>query len=503
MAQQQGRTQQPLPPHPPPPPPRRPPPAPASQSHRSQPVRPLPPTAQPVQYSAVSYPPQLLPVSPNQQYTVQDSLGAQFGHMTLAGSRPARAPTPTPPCTPAVVLHPPAGRLHGGAPGQPLPPPLRRLSPAHQPAGHAAAGLCAAANPADASVLLRIRPVPPLLSVPACHPSALQQCSKPAAHVPPQPAARLSDRDAGPAAELSRPGRMQPAPPQSVMVQYPSVPSYQVRFPRLCNARPVRFRLPGRCPYPLGSQGVVQQTPQQPMVIPNQCSQGPCPPRRAGVLQCHPTRSTEHGELLSRILPPPGTEQIQFPRTPPSPCVSQQFPGQQCAGVPLPGGRDGHDAADVALGPQTPAHSPTQWKQHKYYSLDHQRGQKFTEPPALDTSQSSLQLGSPVTSPTQSLTPAHLTNAKNIRPGLAPVSILPHFHRTFVPGQGDARYRLLGQPLQYTPPIRPPVLHGPHVVPGHQGPAGTAHGGRAGSRRERRCRQISLQPRQLTEESWK
>lgn len=35
-----------------------------------QPVRPLQPSAQPVQYSSVSYPPQLLSVSPNQQYTV-------------------------------------------------------------------------------------------------------------------------------------------------------------------------------------------------------------------------------------------------------------------------------------------------------------------------------------------------------------------------------------------------------------------------------------------------
>ncbi|XP_064182776.1 R3H domain-containing protein 1-like isoform X5 [Anguilla rostrata] len=463
MAQQQGRTQQPLPPPPPPPPP---PPAPHPHQPAnhivSQPVRPLPPTAQPVQYSAVSYPPQLLPVSPNQQYTVQDSLGAQFGHMTLARQPSGEGPDAHAAVYPsAVVLHPPQqGGYMVVPPGQPLPAYAASAPPISQPV-----------TQQQGFVQQPIQQMPPCYCASGQYPHSCQyRPVTPVHYNSAQSQQPMSHPSQQPGYQTVMPGQpqsyqglvgVQPGPPQSVMVQYPSVPSYQVSVP-------------------LGSQGVVQQTPQQPMVIPNQCSQGSMP--APGVQVYYSVIPPGQQNTVSSsvgFLPPPGTEQIQFPRTPPSPCVSQQFPGQQCAGVPPPPA-GGMVMMQLTLpsAPQTPAHSPTQWKQHKYYSLDHQRGQKFTEPPALDTSQSSLQLGSPVTSPTQSLTPAHLTNAKNIRPGLAPVSILPHFHRTFVPGQGDARYRLLGQPLQYTPPIRPPVLHGPHVVPGHQGPAGTAHGGR-------------------------
>ncbi|KAL0185118.1 hypothetical protein M9458_020814, partial [Cirrhinus mrigala] len=89
----------------------------------------------------------------------------------------------------------------------------------------------------------------------------------------------------------------------------------------------------------------------------------------------------------------------------------------------------------------------------------------------------------PSSSPAQSPAPTHLTNVKNIRPGLNSLPIMPHFSRSFVSGQGespgavwclsgclcvvvsgDVRYPLLGQTLQYSPQIRPPLLQAPPMV---------------------------------------
>uniref|UniRef100_A0A673X5Q4 R3H domain containing 1 n=1 Tax=Salmo trutta TaxID=8032 RepID=A0A673X5Q4_SALTR len=240
---------------------------------------------------------------------------------------------------------------------------------------------------------------------------------------------------------------------QGMMVQYPSMPSYQVSM------------------HPQGSQGVPQQTYQQPIIIPNhnQSNQGPMP--GSGVQVYYSVITPNQQNTMSSsvgFLPPPGSEQMQFPR-PSSPCTSQQplHQAQQCSGVPPPPG-GGMVMMQLTLPPgqQPRPHSPPQWKHSKYYSLDHTRGQKSTELSTLDTSQ----LGSPSTSPAQSPTPSHphhLTNVKSIRPGLAPVPMMPQFSRPFMPGQGDARYPLLGQPLQYNPQIRPP-LHAPPMVPNHQ-----------------------------------
>ncbi|GAA6078355.1 R3H domain-containing protein 1-like isoform X1 [Tachysurus ichikawai] len=182
------------------------------------------------------------------------------------------------------------------------------------------------------------------------------------------------------------------------------------------------------------------------------------------------------------FLPPPGTEQMPFPRTS-SPCSFQQIPAQQCSGVPPPPPGSGMVMMQLTLPPgqQPRPHSPPQWKHNKYHSLDHQRSQKCTDVCALDSSHSSAQLGSPSGSdrtPAQSPAPSHLTNVKNVRSGLASLPIMPQFSRSVVPGQGDARYPLLGQPLQYNPQIRPPLLHAPSMVANHQGPVGIRHGGR-------------------------
>lgn len=64
----------------------------------------------------------------------------------------------------------------------------------------------------------------------------------------------------------------------------------------------------------------------------------------------------------------------------------------------------------------------------------------------------------------------------------------PHHHPPPLPtafchsGQGEAHYSLLGQPLQYKPSIRPPLIHTAHMVAKHQGPLGvwrSGHGRKA------------------------
>ncbi|XP_068805327.1 R3H domain-containing protein 1 isoform X16 [Struthio camelus] len=299
---------------------------------------------------------------------------------------------------------------------------------------------------------------------------------------------------------------------QGVIVPYPSVPSYQVSMPQ-------------------GSKAVPQQTYQQPLLIPSQSNQGL--PATGMPVYYSVIPSSQQNNLSSSVgyLQPPGSEQIQFPRTS-SPCNSQQLQGQQCAVysnhssqkpspptllppsskskpqqaasivhysivsspssckssptglsimqpikavAPPPGGGVVMMQLNIPNNPQPRNHSPPQWKQNKYY-CDHQRGQKSTEFSTLDGAtqlQHSPQLGSPVTSPTQSPAPAQLSNMKNIRPTLTPLSIVPQFSRPFVPGQGDARYPLLGQPLQYNPPS---LLRG--QVTSQQCQPGNRHGNR-------------------------
>ncbi|KAJ8255981.1 hypothetical protein COCON_G00198450 [Conger conger] len=433
VGQQQGRSQQPLPP---PPPPHQP-----ANHVLSQPIRPLQPSTQPVQYSAVSYPPQLLPVSPNQQYTVQDSLGAQFSHMNLV-----RQPSAEGPDSHAAIASAP-----------PVSQPIMQQGYMQPPMQQMPACYCAPGQYPHSSQ--QYRPVTPVhYNSPQSQP--LPQPAQPSGYqtvMPNQPQSyqgmvgvqQAQNQGLVSSQHSNMGGQM-----QGMMVQYPTVPSYQVSMPQ-------------------GSQGMPQQTYQQPMIIPNQSSQGPMPASSVQVYYSviPPNQQSTMSSSVS-FLPPPGTEQVQFPRTS-SPCSSQQLPGQQCAGVPPPHGSS-MLMMQLTLPPnqQPRAHSPPQWKHHKYYSLDHQRGQKSTDLPNLDTSQSSPQLGSPSSSPVQSPAPAHLANMKNVRPGLTPISIMPQFSRPFLPGQGEARYPLLGQPLHYTPPIRPSLIHGPHVVPNHQGPMG-------------------------------
>ncbi|XP_053899844.1 R3H domain-containing protein 1 isoform X3 [Malaclemys terrapin pileata] len=474
MLQQPVRTQVPGPPQQPPQQ------QPAANHILSQPIRSLQSSSQPVQYSTVSYPPPLLPVSSTQQYTVQDNLGSQFSHMSLARQSSADGADPHPTMFQStVVLQPPQQSGYIIATTSPLPPPQGQ--PVPNPS------YSASSHPVNQQVLQQQGYMQqPLPQMPACYcapgqyPHSNQQYQPvTAVHYntqqnPPLPQpAQQTGYQVMPNQQQAYQGLVGVQQSQNqnlvssqhnnignqiqgVIVPYTSVPSYQVSVPQ-------------------GSQGMPQQTYQQPVIIPSQSNQGL--PTTGIPVYYSVIPSGQQNNLSSSVgyLQPPGSEPMQFPRTS-SPCNSQQLQGQQCTAVaPPPGGGVVMMQLNIPNNPQPRTHSPPQWKQNKYY-CDHQRGQKSTEFSTLESAtqlQHSPQLNSPATSPAQSPAPVQLSNMKNLRPTLTPLSIVSQFSRSFVPGQGDARYPLLGQPLQYNPP---PLLHG-HVT-GQQCQPGHRHGNR-------------------------
>ncbi|XP_021092658.1 R3H domain-containing protein 1 isoform X2 [Heterocephalus glaber] len=487
VTQQPVRTQVPGPPQPPvqPPPPQQP----AANHIFSQPVRPLQSSSQPVHCSTAPYPSPLLPVSPTQQYSV-DNLGSQFSHMSLArqpsdGSDPhatmfqstvvLQSPqqssyimTTVPPPHPPPPPPPPPPSL---PPGQPVPtagysvsghalsqPVLQQQGYIQQPSSQMPACYCAPGHYHSSQ--------PQYRPIPSVHYSS--HLNQPL----PQPA-QQTGYQVMPNQQQNYQGIVGVQQPQSqslvggqpnsignqiqgVVIPYASVPSYQVSLPQ-------------------GSQGIAHQTYQQPIMFSSQSNQGSMP--TAGMPVYYSVISPgQQNNLSSSIgyLQHPGSEQVQFPRAT-SPCGSQQLQGHQCAAVPPapPGGGVVMMQLNVPNNPQSGAHSPPQWKQNKY-CCDHQRGQKCVEFSNVDNIvQHSSQLSSPIISPAQSPAPAQLSTLKTIRPSGPPLSIMPQFSRPFVTGQGDARYPLLGQPLQYNPPA---VMHG-HIS-SQQGQAGSRHGNR-------------------------
>nr|XP_047918712.1 R3H domain-containing protein 1 isoform X7 [Anser cygnoides] len=492
----------------------------------------------PPQQPPLPPPPQQQPAA-NHILSQQDNLGSQFSHMSLARQPPADPAEPhTTMFQSTVVLQPPqqSGYIIAAAP----PPP-----PSGQPVS--TQGYSTSSHPVGQQVLQQQgymqQPVP---QMPACYctpnqyPHSSQQYRPVSVHYNTQQNQPLAQpgQQTGyqvlPNQQQNYQGLVGVQQSQNqnlvsgqhnnvgnqiqgVIVPYPSVPSYQVSVPQ-------------------GSQAVPQQTYQQPVIIPSQSNQGL--PTTGMPVYYSVIPSGQQNNLSSSVgyLQPPGSEQIQFPRTS-SPCNSQQLQGQQCAGwrtevysnhssqkpspptllppsskskpqqaasivhysivspsssckssptglsimQPIkavaapPGGGVVMMQLNIPNNPQPRNHSPPQWKQNKYY-CDHQRGQKSTELSTLDSAaqlQHSPQVGSPVTSPAQSPAPAQLSNMKNIRPTLTPLSIVPQFSRPFVPGQGDARYPLLGQPLQYNPPS---LLRG--QVASQQCQPGNRHGNR-------------------------
>ncbi|NXS11302.1 R3HD1 protein, partial [Neodrepanis coruscans] len=436
-----------------------------------------PPLPQQPGRTQVPGPPQQPPLpSPAQQQppanhvlSQQDNLGSQFSHMSLARQPPAEAAEPHSALFQStVVLQPPQqpGYIITAAP----PPP-----PSAQPVS--APGYSASSHPVTQPVLQQQgyvqQPVPQgAWGMPRSVCECVQLKHRlflPSVHLDkPNLNVLISGYQILPNQQQNYQGLVGVQQPQNqnlvsgqhnnvgnqiqgVIVPYPSVPSYQVSVPQ-------------------GSQAVPQQTYQQPVLIPSQSNQGL--PTTGMPVYYSVIPSGQQNNLSSSVgyLQPPGSEQIQFPRTS-SPCNSQQLQGQQCAAAP-PGGGVVMMQLNIPNNAQPRNPSPPQRKHTKYY-CDHPRGHKATELSTLDgAAQHSPQLGSPVTSPAQSPAPAQLSNMKNIRPTISPLSIVSQFSRPFVPGQGDARYPLLGQPLQYNPSL----LRG--QVTSQQCQPGNRHGNR-------------------------
>ncbi|XP_037701138.1 R3H domain-containing protein 2 isoform X14 [Choloepus didactylus] len=248
---------------------------------------------------------------------------------------------------------------------------------------------------------------------------------------------------------------------QGLVVQYTPLPSYQV---------------------PVGndSQNVVQPPFQQPMLVPaSQSVQGGLPAGGVPVYYSMIPPAQQNGTSPSvGFLQAPGSEQYQMPQSP-SPCSPPQMP-QQYSGVSPSGPGVVVMQLNVPNGPQAPQNpSMVQWSHCKYYSVD-QRGQKPGDLYSPDSNpQANTQMSSsPVTSPTQSPAPSPVTSLSSVCTGLSPLPVLTQFPRPGGPAQGDGRYSLLGQPLQYNLSICPPLLHGQSTYTVHQGQSGLKHGNR-------------------------
>ncbi|KFO24541.1 R3H domain-containing protein 2 isoform X7 [Fukomys damarensis] len=249
---------------------------------------------------------------------------------------------------------------------------------------------------------------------------------------------------------------------QGLVVQYTPLPSYQV-------------------PVGSDSQNVVQPPFQQPLLVPvSQSVQGGLPTAGVPVYYSMIPPTQQNGTSPSvGFLQPPGSEQYQMPQSP-SPCSPPQMP-QQYSGVSPSGPGVVVMQLNVPNGPQPPQNpSMVQWNHCKYYSMD-QRGQKPGELYSPDNNpQANTQMSSsPVTSPTQSPAPSPVTSLSNVCTGLSPLPVLTQFPRPGGSAQGDGRYSLLGQPLQYNLSICPPLLHGQSTYTVHQGQSGLKHGNRA------------------------
>uniref|UniRef100_A0A8C7IW54 R3H domain containing 2 n=1 Tax=Oncorhynchus kisutch TaxID=8019 RepID=A0A8C7IW54_ONCKI len=249
-----------------------------------------------------------------------------------------------------------------------------------------------------------------------------------------------------------------------MMVQYPQMSSYPV-------------------PVANESQQVVQQQYQQQVMVPVSQSlqtvqgvQGPMPGQGMPIYYSVITPTQQNSTSPSVGYLQPNSEQYQISQSP-SPCNPQQMQ-QQYSGVPPPGPGVMVMQLSVPNGPQ-PAQNPplVQWNPCKYYSLE----QRPSKPGELykpdNTQQASTQMSSPLASPTQSPTLSPSGSVSSVCPGLGPLPLLSQFPRPGPgPAQGDGRYSLLGQPLQYS--LCPPLMHSQTNYSSHQSQVGMKHGAR-------------------------
>uniref|UniRef100_A0A672V4D2 cAMP regulated phosphoprotein 21 n=1 Tax=Strigops habroptila TaxID=2489341 RepID=A0A672V4D2_STRHB len=246
----------------------------------TQPVQAMQPSSQSVQYPAVSYPPQhLLPVSPTQQFSVRDDMTTQFNQMSLSRQSSGDNPeSPSGPVYPSPILQQPAQQAGYimASPSQQLPP----------------GGFTGSGPPVSQPVLQPppppqgfVQQPPPPAQMPVYYypsgqyPTSTTQQYRPIASVQynaqrsqqiPQTAQQAGYQPVLPNQQQGFQGLMgMQQPPQSqnlmnnqqgnqvqgMMVQYPAMSSYQV-------------------PMTQGSQGLPQQSYQQPIMLPNQSGQG-------------------------------------------------------------------------------------------------------------------------------------------------------------------------------------------------------------------------------------
>ncbi|XP_066225533.1 R3H domain-containing protein 2 isoform X23 [Saccopteryx leptura] len=447
----------------------------------SQPVPALQPSPQPVQFSPGSCPQVLLPVSPPQQYNMADDLSNTFGQMNLSrqGSTEAADPSTALFQPPLISQHPQQTSFLMASAGQPLPtsnystsshaPPAQQVLPAQgymQPPQQIQVSYYPPGQYPNSNQQYR-----PLSHPVAYSPQRGQQLPQPSQQPGLQP--MMSNQQQ--AAYQGMIGVQQPqnqgllsnqrsgmgGQMQGLVVQYTPLPSYQV---------------------PVGndSQNVVQPPFQQPMLVPvSQSVQGGLPAGGVPVYYSMIPTAQQNGTSPSvGFLQHPGSEQYQMPQSPSS-CSPPQMP-QQYAGVSPSGPGVVVMQLNVPNGPQPPQNpSMVQWSHCKYYSMD-QRGQKPGDLYNPDSGpQANTQMSSsPVTSPTQSPGPSPVSSLSSVCTGLSPLPVLTQFSRPGGPAQGDGRYSLLGQPLQYNLSICPPLLHSQSTYAVHQGQTGLKHGNR-------------------------
>ncbi|XP_047908155.1 cAMP-regulated phosphoprotein 21 isoform X20 [Anser cygnoides] len=246
----------------------------------TQPVQAMQPSSQSVQYPAVSYPPQhLLPISPTQQFSVRDDMTTQFNQMSLSRQSSGDNPeSPSGPVYPSPILQQPAQQT-----GYIMASPTQQLPPG---------GFTGSGPPVSQQVLQPppppqgfVQQPPPPAQMPVYYypsgqyPTSTTQQYRPIASVQynaqrsqqiPQTAQQAGYQPVLPNQQQGFQGLVgMQQPPQSqslmnnqqgnqvqgMMVQYPAMSSYQV-------------------PMTQGSQGLPQQSYQQPVMLPNQSGQG-------------------------------------------------------------------------------------------------------------------------------------------------------------------------------------------------------------------------------------
>ncbi|XP_019583240.2 cAMP-regulated phosphoprotein 21 isoform X4 [Rhinolophus sinicus] len=272
----------------------------------TQSVQGLQASSQSVQYPAVSFPPQhLLPVSATQQFPLREDVATQFGQMNL--SRQSSGETPEPPSGPvypsSLMPQPnqqpsyviastgqqlPTGGFSGSGPSlsqqvlQPPPSPqgfVQQPPPAQMPIYYYPSGQ----YPTSTTQQYR-----PMASVQYSAAQRGQPMPHTAQHAGYQPVMSGQQGFQGlmgvqqPSQSQSVMSNPTGTPVQSVMVSYPTMSSYQV-------------------PMTQGSQGLPQQSYQQPIILPNQAGQGSLPATGMPVY-CNVTPPTPQNNL--RLIGP-------------------------------------------------------------------------------------------------------------------------------------------------------------------------------------------------------